>query len=58
MLNKIDFRFLVWAIICFVVAGLIIFGKTGVTFAGPLNEIVCFILTFVWGVMCLTGVKK
>ena len=58
MLNKIDFKFLVGAIACFTVAGLIMFGKTGITFADPLNEMVCFVLSCVMGIFMLAASGK
>ena len=58
MLNKIDFRFLGGAIGCFTVAGLIMFGKTGVTFVGPENEMFCFVMTCVMGIFMIAASGK
>jgi hypothetical protein len=55
MLKKIDFRFLSAAIGCFTVAGLIMFGKTGVAFANPENEMFCFVLSCVTGIFMLAA---
>jgi hypothetical protein len=58
MLNKINFKTLAVAIICFIIAGLIMFGKTGITFADPLNEMICFVLVSVAGIFLLAASGK
>ena len=58
MLNKINFKTLTVAIICFIIAGLIMFGKTGITFADPLNEMICFVLVSVAGIFLLAASGK
>jgi hypothetical protein len=58
MLNKIDFRFLSGAIGCFTVAGLIMFGKTGITFAGADNEMFCFTVACVMGIFMIAASGK
>lgn len=55
MLSKINTKKLIGAIICFVLAGLIMFGKSGITFSDVLNELAVF-AGFVWfGIMLLFG---
>jgi hypothetical protein len=58
MLKKINFKFLIGAIGCFTVSGLIMFGKTGITFADPLNEMVCFVIANVLGIFLLAASGK
>ena len=58
MLNKINFKTLIGAIICFIIAVLIMFGKTGITFADPLNEMICFVLVSVAGIFLLAASGK
>jgi len=58
MLKKIDFKFLSGAIGCFIVSGLIMYGKTGIAFAGPDNEMFCFALACVMGVFMLAASGK
>jgi hypothetical protein len=58
MLNKINFKTLIGAIVCFIIAVLIIFGKTGITFADPLNEMVCFVIANVLGIFLLAASGK
>ena len=58
MINKIDYRVLGGAVACFIVAGLIMFGKTGVTFVGPENEMFCFVLACVMGIFMLAASGK
>jgi hypothetical protein len=58
MLKKINFKFLSGAIGCFIVGGLIMFGKTGITFADPLNEMFCFVLACVMGIFMLAASGK
>jgi hypothetical protein len=58
MLKKINFKFLSGAIGCFIVGGLIMFGKTGITFADPLNEMFCFVLVSVAGIFLLAASGK
>jgi hypothetical protein len=58
MLKKINFKFLIGAIGCFIVSGLIMFGKTGITFADPLNEMVCFVMACVVGIFMLAASGK
>jgi hypothetical protein len=58
MLKKINFKFLIGAIGCFTVSGLIMFGKTGITFADPLNEMVCFVMACVVGIFMLAASGK
>lgn len=58
MLKKIDFKFLIGAIGCFTVGGLIMYGKTGVVFAGPENEMFCFVLACVMGIFMLAASGK
>ena len=55
MLKKIDIKFLIGAIGCFTVGGLIMYGKTGVVFAGPENEMFCFVLASVMGIFMLAA---
>jgi hypothetical protein len=58
MLKKIDFRFVGCAIVFFIVAGLIMFGKTGIVFADPINEMFTFAIACVMGIMSLAAIKK
>ncbi len=55
MLSKINYKWLIGAVICWCVAGAIMFGKSGITFSDPLNEIlVC--VGFGWvGTLFLVG---
>jgi hypothetical protein len=40
------------------VAGLIMFGKTGIVFADPINEMFTFAIACVMGIMSLAAIKK
>jgi hypothetical protein len=55
MLKNINFKFLSGAIGCFTIGGLIMFGKTGIKFSGPENEIFCFMLVSVIGIFMLAA---
>lgn len=58
MLKKIDIKFLLGAIGCFTVGGLIMYGKSGIAFADPLNEIFVFTLACTMGIFMVAGIKK
>ena len=58
MLKKIDFKFLLGAVACFVIAFQIINGTSGIAFADPINEMFTFALVCTGGIICLAATKK
>ena len=58
MIKKIDIKFVVAAIACFVVAFQIINGTSGIKFADPLNEMFTFALVSIGGIVCSALIKK
>ena len=58
MIKKIDIKFVVAAVACYVVAFQIISGTSGIKFADPLNEMLTFALVCVGGIICLAAIKK
>jgi energy-converting hydrogenase Eha subunit C len=58
MIKKIDFKFLLGAVGCFIIGAQILNGTSGIYFADPLNEIFTFALVCVGGIICLAAIKK
>jgi energy-converting hydrogenase Eha subunit C len=58
MLKKIDFKFLLGAVGCFIIGSQIMNGTSGIYFADPLNEMLTFALVSVGGIICLAAIKK
>ena len=58
MLKKIDIKFLLGAVACFVIAFQIINGTSGIKFADPINEMFTFALVCMGGIICLAATKK
>jgi energy-converting hydrogenase Eha subunit C len=58
MIKKIDIKFVVAAIACFVVAFQIISGTSGIKFADPINEMFTFALVSIGGIVCSALIKR
>jgi energy-converting hydrogenase Eha subunit C len=58
MLKKIDFKFAIGAVACFIIGAQILNGTSGIAFADPLNEMLTFALVSVGGIICLAAIKK
>ena len=58
MIKKIDIKFLVASIACYVVAFQIISGTSGIMFADPINEMLTFALVSVGGIVFTALIKK
>jgi energy-converting hydrogenase Eha subunit C len=58
MIKKIDFKFLLGAVGCFIIGAQILNGTSGIYFADPLNEMFTFALVCVGGIICLAAIKK
>jgi energy-converting hydrogenase Eha subunit C len=58
MIKKIDIKFVVAAIACFVVAFQIISGTSGIVFADPINEMFTFALVGMGGIIFTALIKK
>ena len=58
MIKKIDIKFVVAVIACFVVAFQIICGTSGIVFADPINEMFTFALVGMGGIIFTALIKK
>jgi hypothetical protein len=58
MIKKIDIKFLVASIACYVVAFQIISGTSGIKFADPINEMFTFALVGMGGIIFTALIKK
>ena len=58
MIKKIDLKFVLGAVACFVIAFQIINGTSGIYFADPINEMFFAALCFMGGIMGLAASKK
>jgi len=58
MIKKIDIKFLVASIACYVVAFQIISGTSGIMFADPINEMFTFALVGMGGIIFTALIKK
>jgi len=58
MIKKIDIKFLVASIACYVVAFQIISGTSGIMFADPINEMFTFALVGMGGIVFTALIKK
>ena len=58
MIKKIDIKFLVASIACYVVAFQIISGTSGIMFADPINEMFTFTLVGMGGIIFTALIKK
>ena len=58
MIKKIDIKFLVASIACYVVAFQIISGTSGIMFADPINEMLTFELVGMGGIIFTALIKK
>ncbi len=58
MIKKIDLKFVLGAVACFVIAFQIINGTSGIYFADPINEMFTFALVCVGGIVCVAASKK
>jgi energy-converting hydrogenase Eha subunit C len=58
MIKKIDIKFLVASIACYVVAFQIISGTSGIMFADPINEMLTFALVGMGGIVFTALIKK
>ena len=58
MIKKIDFKFLLGAVGCFIIGAQILNGTSGIYFDDPLNEMLTFALVCVGGIICLAAIKK
>jgi len=58
MIKKIDIKFLVASIACYVVAFQIISGTSGSKFADPINEMFTFALVGMGGIIFTALIKK
>ena len=58
IINKIDIKFLLGAVGCFIIGSQILNGTSGIKFADPINEMFTFALVGMGGIIFTALIKK